>query len=122
MADLSGVKQGDLIAVRTYKKYFSGPTVAYDIYKVDRVTNTQVVCGARKFRKSDGRLVGKSFTEAVPATSEIVSVRNKQVAARTKYDAVRNLIENIDRAARNNNLSESEQDQLLAVFKDKNWS
>jgi hypothetical protein len=50
---LSGVKAGDSLLIR-YGHY------SESIEAVDRLTATMVVCGNRKFRIRDGRLVGES--------------------------------------------------------------
>lgn len=52
MTSLEGVKVGDLLHI--HEQYGN----AGRIVKVDRITATQVVCGAQRFRLRDGWLVG----------------------------------------------------------------
>ena len=123
MADLCGLKEGDLIAVREYINYWSGPSVDYELKKIDKVTKSQLVCGGSRYRISDGRKIGGRYSEAAEiATDEIITKHKKQIAARKKFVSVKNLAEKLYEAAKSNSLSETEQDQLLAMFKDKNWS
>lgn len=85
MIDLSNIKVGDKLAMREKGSGWGRYSISHRILVVERVTATQVVClnengGGReiRFRKSDGREIGESYSYAEPATEELLSSINEQ--------------------------------------------
>ena len=78
---LSALKPGDSWHCVT-STYFSGVRVARA--EVIRLTNTQIVCrvdGAeRRFRKNDGRIVGRGSPDKLPQPATVGELRNARAA------------------------------------------
>lgn len=53
MNEFENLKVGDLVVVR------GSLIVGEELRKIERVTNSQIVIGNRRYRKKDGRLVGE---------------------------------------------------------------
>lgn len=78
---LASLKVGDKVAVR-YGRWGSG---AYTIFRIERVTSTQLVSTRQsfrpvevRFRKSDGRVIGDDgYNRIEPVTSEILEVNER---------------------------------------------
>ena len=73
---LSSVKIGDSLICRS-RHYPEGMVV-----RVSHTTKTQVVCGNRRYRRSDGRLVGSDgawvwMRVSIPQEGELETVRQR---------------------------------------------
>lgn len=71
---LSSVKEGDLLIFRS-RHYPEGMIVS-----VSRTTKTQVICGNRRYRRSDGRRVGSDdswvwMRVSIPQEGELETVQ-----------------------------------------------
>jgi predicted DNA binding protein len=93
MSGLSEVKVGDYVYGVTNAAQWSGPKVTHRLYKVTKLTNTQVVCDTLRFRKDTGVIIGKGYGGVSVATPEIVeqprievSYRNRWIAAKKAFD------------------------------------
>ncbi len=75
-ANFDNVKLGDIVKYTT-GGFYSRPVVA----KVTKVTAAQFAAGSDRFRKSDGKMIGKSYIYAQPATQQDLE---RQHAARLK--------------------------------------
>ena len=81
--DLTNIKVGDLLAVREKGNSWREYAPSHKILIVDRITATQVCCsnerggsGEWRFRKSDGKQIGESYSYAEIPTHELIdSVR-----------------------------------------------
>lgn len=75
--DLSGVVVGDVIAIKPKSSYYSN----WELCKVDRITQTQIILvNGKKFNKNDGKEVtsGSFKYQAVIASPELVNDLEKQ--------------------------------------------
>lgn len=73
---LSSVKEGDLLIFRS-RHYPEGMVV-----RVSHTTKTQVVCGNRRYRRSDGYLVGSDVAwvwmrVSIPQEGELETVQQR---------------------------------------------
>ena len=73
---LSSVKEGDSLIFRS-RHYPEGMVV-----RVSHTTKTQVVCGNRRYRRSDGHLVGSNdawvwMRVSIPQEGELETVRQR---------------------------------------------
>lgn len=73
---LSSVKEGDLLIFRS-RHYPEGMVVS-----VSRTTKTQVICGNRRYRRSDGYLVGSNDAwvwtcVSIPQEGELETVQQR---------------------------------------------
>lgn len=73
---LSSVKEGDSLIFRS-RHYPEGMVVT-----VSRTTKTQIVCGNRRFRRSDGHRVGSDgawvwMRVSIPQEGEVETVRQR---------------------------------------------
>lgn len=98
--NLENIKVGDMLAVRERGYRWSQYSPRHKLLVVDRITATQVCCkheqggnAELRFRKSDGRQVGGSYTYAEIATPELIDgVRSdaakmdRNMAARAKLN------------------------------------
>lgn len=85
MNKLENLKVGDLVVVK------GNITDIKTLSKIDRVTKTQIIIGYRRFRKSDGQLVGRDdwhYANIRPATDEDIERINKD---REKRELVKHL-------------------------------
>lgn len=96
---LTNIKVGDLLAVRNTGNRWNKYSPKHKLLIVERITATQVCCradtglGEFRFRKSDGKQVGESYTYAEIATPELIDgVRSdaakmeRNMAARAKLN------------------------------------
>lgn len=85
MNELENLKVGDLVVVK------GNITDIKTLSKIDRVTKTLIIIGYRRFRKSDGRLVGQDgwhYANIRPATDEDIERINKD---REKRELIKHL-------------------------------
>lgn len=83
--DLTSIKVGDKLAVRTKVSSWSKFPITHHILVVDRITASQVTCvsarngsGQWRFRKSDGEQIGEGYFYAELATDELIAKINEQ--------------------------------------------
>lgn len=81
--DLSNVKVGDTLAVPNR----TSPGIqraSHSLIRVERLTNTQLVCSSGKLewrvRKSDGKVFDRDYIYAQVATPELIASVNEQKA------------------------------------------
>ena len=85
MNELENLKVGDLVVVK------GNITDIKTLSKIDRVTKTLIVIGYRRFRRSDGQLVGRDdwhYANIRPATDEDIERIKKD---REKRELVKHL-------------------------------
>ena len=85
MNEIENLKVGDLVVVK------GNITDIKTLSKIDRVTKTLIVIGYRRFRRSDGQLVGRDdwhYANIRPATDEDIERINKD---REKRELVKHL-------------------------------
>jgi len=118
MADLSDVKVGDKIAYPNPCSGWSGPKVRNRLLTVDRVTPTQVVCGASKFHKLTGKMIGgaASFDRVEPATQELLAEHDAQVRKVNTWLRARAVSEKLVALLRRDSLPEDQQEKLIELF------
>lgn len=121
MADLSNVKEGDIIA---YPTLWMGwgvedvPKVDYILYTVGRITRTQVICKDIKFLKASGKRIGgtDSFSSAIPASEELITEHRKQVRIKNTWGTARKVAEGLRDALRKNTVPPVQQEKLIELF------
>ena len=75
MNELENLKVGDLVVVR------GSLIVGEELRKIERVTNSQIAIGNRRYRKKDGRLVGEGnwhYGFIKPATEKDIERINER--------------------------------------------
>lgn len=82
---LEGLKEGDRVAVSSGYGYRD-----YSIYKIDRLTKTQIVIRNNKYWRKDGRFVGSSSSyrtvELQPVTAKVVEAVDRGKFASVFYE------------------------------------
>lgn len=93
MADLSNIKVGDQLAVRS-KNGWDEFAPTHQILLVERVTLTQVACrharGAStevRFRRSDGKQIGEDYVYAEVPSQELLERLAETLRKRLRYTA-----------------------------------
>lgn len=72
--NFTNIKEGDKVALPARHAGFGYDTKrSYEVLTVTKLTPTQFAAGSLRFRKADGRMVGKAYVYAVEATPEIVA-------------------------------------------------
>lgn len=85
MNELENLKVGDMVIIK------GNITDVKTLSTIDRVTKTQIIIGYRRFRKSDGQLVGRDdwhYANIRPATDEDIEQINKE---REKRELIKHL-------------------------------
>lgn len=118
MAGLSDVKVGDKIAYPNPYSGWSGPKVANRLLTVDRITPTQVICGANKFHKLTGKMIGgaASFDRAELVTQELLTEHDAQVKRVNTWQKSRAVAEKLYELVRRDSLPEDQQEKIIELF------
>lgn len=93
--DLTNIKVGDLLAVRDTSNRWNRHSPKHKLLIVERTTATQVCCrpetsrGEFRFRKSDGRQIGKIYAYAEIATPELIDEVRADIARMSRDMAAR---------------------------------
>ena len=107
--DLNDAKVGDRL-ISKYPRSFGGTRD----YRVTRLTPTQVICGSFRFRKSDGRRVGRT-------TDGYASVRvasEEELAHNKRLGRIRDAVRTIRQARGGSRLLDGISDEQLVALED----
>ncbi len=83
--NLTGLKVGDYVAIPNRNSFYDKLAITYSLKQIERVTGTQLVCGSYRIRRSDGRMIGETYRDAVIATPELIRENQEQTKARDRW-------------------------------------
>jgi hypothetical protein len=125
MSDLTHIQPGDKLAVFARAIGWANmPQVDREIATVLRVTKTQAVCtfdnrkdGEFRVRLNDGRQLGMSMPDFVPATPEILAEHEAQKAEVRRYRAAANQLDSLlTKSLSNLELTTAQLEKLAAAW------
>ena len=98
--DLNHVKVGDTLAIAEHNRWQG---TSHRILTVDRITATQVCCcsaengcGEWRFRKSDGKQIGKDYIYAQIGTPELIAKVKAQVELSRRTSVARGMLDDLE--------------------------
>lgn len=102
--DLTQLNVGDNLAIEETARDWSGRTfTAYRLLVVERVAAQQVMCvnakdgsGDYRFRKTDGKRIGKEYSYAVPVTQELMATIESQRSLMKRQRDVREALQDLE--------------------------
>lgn len=101
--DLTHIAIGDMLALAEPSTGSWAPSVSHRLLVVERVTATQVCCtddrnyfGEWRFRKSDGKLIGRNYKWAEIATPELIASIKAQRDAVERHKKAREALGDLE--------------------------
>ena len=116
MIDLTHLKAGDKIAVPNMHRTWNGPTVEHEILTIDRITNTQIICGTSKYRRVNGICIGDLLKSCIEATPEIIEKNKKEIDDRRRWVSAAEKIDKIVYKIRQRNLTIEQMEAIIEAY------